>query len=381
MDTLKIGKFIARMRKEKNMTQEDLARILGVTNKTISRWENGNYMPDLSLLKPLSEVLDISLNELLSGEKDISVQKANENISNITNYFNLVINKVLKNIYITLMFLGLFLIISALLVTSPESSWGSIYTAIGLCMFIIGFNRCLKKYNIIWKWILTLGVTVLCLGLLLFFDYLNVIENKSVPRFRLSVTYTSEDVMEYDALFYKVFRINHDTPNEYYIVDNSKKYNVSTVPKSPFNRNVSGIDNLIKYKNKYLGNNSNTGNLINSLPLANYGYAFEIDGTNLIINYYMTDWYYNDNLYVNKALIYNSVSLFSLIDNLDNITYNFSGSSYCVNRNNIVDNYPNYFKILNNDEINKNTFNKYVENMMNDDSFIENNFSEIFEES
>ena len=95
----------------------------------------------------------------------------------------------------------------------------------------------------------------------------------------------------------------------------------------------------------------------------------------------MTDWYYNDNLYVNKALIYNSVSLFSLIDNLDNITYNFSGSSYCVNRNNIVDNYPNYFKILNNDEINKNTFNKYVENMMNDDSFIENNFSEIFEES
>lgn len=254
MDTLKIGKFIARMRKEKNMTQEDLARILGVTNKTISRWENGNYMPDLSLLKPLSEVLDISLNELLSGEKDISVQKANENISNITNYSNLVINKVLKNIYITLMFLGLFLIISALLVTSPESSWGSIYTAIGLCMFIIGFNRCLKKYNIIWQWILTLGVTVLCLGLLLFFDYLNVIENKSVPRFRLSVTYTSEDVIEYDALFYKVFRINHDTPNEYYIVDNSKKYNVSTVPKSPFNRNVSGIDNLIKYKNKYLGN-------------------------------------------------------------------------------------------------------------------------------
>lgn len=381
MDTLKIGKFIARMRKEKNMTQEDLARILGVTNKTISRWENGNYMPDLSLLKPLSEVLDISLNELLSGEKDISVQKANENISNITNYSNLVINKVLKNIYITLMFLGLFLIISALLVTSPESSWGSIYMAIGLCMFIIGFNRCLKKYNIIWQWILTLGVTVLCLGLLLFFDYLNVIENKSVPRFRLSVTYTSEDVIEYDALFYKVFRINHDTPNEYYIVDNSKKYNVSTVPKSPFNRNVSGIDNLIKYKNKYLGNNSNIGNLINSLPLANYGYAFEIDGTNLIINYYMTDWYYNDNLYVNKALIYNSVSLFSLIDNLDNITYNFSGSSYYLNRNNIVDNYPNYSKILNNDELNKNSFNRYVENMMNDDSFIENNFSEIFEES
>lgn len=381
MDTLKIGKFIARMRKEKNMTQEELAKILGVTNKTISRWENGNYMPDLSLLKPLSEALDISLNELLSGEKDINVQKADENISNITNYSNLVINKVLKNVYIILMFLGLFLIISALLVTSPESSWGSIYTSIGLCMFITGFNRCLKKYKVIWQWILILGVTVLSLGLLLFFDYLNVIKNKSVPRFRLSVTYTSEDVIEYNTLFYKVFRINHDTPNEYYIVDNSKKYNVFTVPKSPFNRNVCGIDNLIKYKNKYLGNNSNTGNLINSLPLASYGYAFEIDGTNLIINYYMTEWYYNADLYVNKALIYNSVALFSLIDNLDSITYNFSGSSYYVNRNNIVDNYPNYSKILNNDEINKNSFNKYVEKMMNDDSFIENNFEEMLDKS
>ena len=56
MDNSKTGLFIREMRKEKNMTQEDLARILGVTNKTISRWENGNYMPDLSLLKPLSEV-------------------------------------------------------------------------------------------------------------------------------------------------------------------------------------------------------------------------------------------------------------------------------------------------------------------------------------
>ena len=381
MDTLKIGKFIAKMRKEKNMTQEDLAKILGVTNKTISRWENGNYMPDLSLLKPLSEVLDISLNELLSGEKDINIQKADENISNITNYSNLIINKAFKNIYIALMFFGLFLIISALLVTSPESSFGSIYTAIGLCIFIIGFNGYLKKYKVIWQWILTLGITVLSLGLLLFFDYLNVIENKSVPRFRLSVTYTSDDVIEYNTLFYKVFRINHDTLNEYYIVDNSKKYNVSTVPKSPFNRTDSGIDNILKYKSKYVGDNSNTGNLINLLPLASYGYVFEVDGTNLIIDYHMTDWQFNENLYVNKALIYNSVSLFSLIDNLESITYNFSGSSYYVNRNNIVDNYPNYSKIINNDELNKKNFNKYVENMMNDDSFIEDNFEKILDKS
>ena len=377
MDTLKIGKFIALKRKEKNMTQEELARILGVTNKTISRWENGNYMPDLSLLKPLSETLGVSLNALLSGEDDVDVQKADENISNITNYSNLVIKKIFKNIYIFIMFLGLFLIISALIVTSPESSWGAIYTAIGLCVFIAGFNRCLKNYKVIWQWILTLGVTLLCLGCLLFFDYLNVIENKSVPRFRLTVTYISDDIIKYDTLFYNLFRINHDTPNEYYIVDNLKKYDFSTVPRSPFNRNLSGIDNIIKYKSKYIGDNSNTGNLINSLPLSNYGYVFEIDDTDLIIDYHITDFQFNDNLYVNKALIYNSVSLFGLIDNLNSITFNFSGSSYYVNRNNIVDNYSNYLKVFKNSLILKKNFNKYVEKVMNDNDFINSNFDKL----
>lgn len=69
MDTKKIGAFIAMNRKKKGYTQEQLAEKLGVTNKTISRWENRHYMPDLSLLEPLSKELDITLNELLAGEE------------------------------------------------------------------------------------------------------------------------------------------------------------------------------------------------------------------------------------------------------------------------------------------------------------------------
>ena len=69
MDTIKIGRFMATCRKEKEMTQAQLAEKLGVTAKTISRWENGNYMPDISLLQPISEELGISLNELLNGER------------------------------------------------------------------------------------------------------------------------------------------------------------------------------------------------------------------------------------------------------------------------------------------------------------------------
>lgn len=69
MDQRKVGKFIARLRKERGITQEALGRMLGVTNKTVSRWENGNYMPDIELLVPLGGELGVSVNELLAGER------------------------------------------------------------------------------------------------------------------------------------------------------------------------------------------------------------------------------------------------------------------------------------------------------------------------
>lgn len=69
MDQIKIGKFIATLRKEKELTQEQLGEKLGITNKTISRWENGNYMPDIEMLSLLSKEFDVSINELISGER------------------------------------------------------------------------------------------------------------------------------------------------------------------------------------------------------------------------------------------------------------------------------------------------------------------------
>lgn len=70
MNQEKIGKFISKCRKDKNITQEELAEKLSVSNKTVSRWENGVNMPDYSVLKDLCNILDIDINELLSGEKD-----------------------------------------------------------------------------------------------------------------------------------------------------------------------------------------------------------------------------------------------------------------------------------------------------------------------
>ena len=68
MDTSVIGRIIAQKRKEKHMTQEVLAQKLNVTAKTISHWENGYTLPDISLLIPLSSILGITVYELLSGE-------------------------------------------------------------------------------------------------------------------------------------------------------------------------------------------------------------------------------------------------------------------------------------------------------------------------
>ncbi len=85
MDQYKIGRFIAERRKQQNMTQEALGDKVGVTNKTVSRWETGRYMPDLDTIPILCNELGITVNELLSGEKlsDNYNKQADNNIMDV----------------------------------------------------------------------------------------------------------------------------------------------------------------------------------------------------------------------------------------------------------------------------------------------------------
>ncbi|MDE6748001.1 MAG: methyltransferase domain-containing protein [Lachnospiraceae bacterium] len=69
MDQVKIGRFIAKMRKQQKLTQREFADALGISDKTVSKWECGNGMPELSFMQPICRILNISLNELFSGEK------------------------------------------------------------------------------------------------------------------------------------------------------------------------------------------------------------------------------------------------------------------------------------------------------------------------
>lgn len=378
MNLDKIGKFIALNRKNKGLTQEQLAEKLGVTNKTVSRWETGKYMPDLSLLKQLSEELGITLNELLSGEKiekEKIVENTEKNIINTIDYSSQKVESEHKKISIILMIIGIIISISALTVLDKESSWCSIYSIIGIIIFVIGLVKEFKKFKKIQK--IGIGV-VLFIGIFGIFyiaDYLGVKTNNRPPiyNYKIKTTFRETKEIAYYSLFYNVYRINADTTNEYYVIDEKKEYDFETIPITPFNKNKSGIDNILKYQNKYVGDNSNTGNLISNLPLSEYGYVFEIDSNNLgvTIDYHITDWYINDEMYLEKSLIYNSVSIFTLIENVEYIEYNFSGSSYKITRQAVEANYPNYFAIVLNGKIDKEKFNQYVENKMNDNEFVE----------
>lgn len=86
MDQIKIGRFIAGERKRKGYTQRQLADILGISDKTVSKWECGNGFPEVSFLLPLCDELDLSVNELLAGERiseDEYRKKAEENMMNL----------------------------------------------------------------------------------------------------------------------------------------------------------------------------------------------------------------------------------------------------------------------------------------------------------
>lgn len=69
MDQQKIGQFLRECRKEKGITQEQLAEMLGVTNRSVSRWENGSNLPDLDILIEMADYYDVELRELLDGER------------------------------------------------------------------------------------------------------------------------------------------------------------------------------------------------------------------------------------------------------------------------------------------------------------------------
>lgn len=221
MNQEKIGRFIAECRKSKKITQSELSEKLGVTDRSVSNWENGKNMPDLSLWKPLCDIFDITINELLSGEKlnkEEYQEKLEENIVNTIDYSTKKINKYKDLVSLILIIFGLFISISAIMIFPSESSWGSIYSTLGIIVFIVGISRITN--TITWyKRLLLIGIIFVgTMGVLLFTDYVNVKNNNEAPMFRLKTTITG-NVIYYDTLFYDVYRCNFDKEDEYWVIE------------------------------------------------------------------------------------------------------------------------------------------------------------------
>ena len=141
MDQVKIGRFIAECRKNKNLTQAQLAEKLNITDRAVSKWETGKSMPDSSIMLELCEILNITVNDLLCGEKNIM---ENYNQKNEQLLLDMAKELEQKNktiwtsmwaimiVSITALIAGLF--IAALLI--PEGVW-QLVTILGLCVIFL----------------------------------------------------------------------------------------------------------------------------------------------------------------------------------------------------------------------------------------------------
>ena len=141
MNQIKIGRFIAECRKKASFTQMQLAEKLGITDKAVSKWERGIAMPDTSIMLELCDILRISVNELLSGEK---ISMENNNQKNEQLLFDMAKELEQKNktlwksmwvimiISMTALFSGIF--IAAFLI--PEGVW-QLLTIIGICIVFL----------------------------------------------------------------------------------------------------------------------------------------------------------------------------------------------------------------------------------------------------
>ena len=161
MDFNKIGEFIANERKLKKLTQVKLAEMLYVSEKTVSKWENGNGVPDTNSLTKLCEILDVSVNELLNGERipnENYISVAEERLLELEKYKEVSDKRLLKmEIVIGVLSLIVVLICAFVVSVVEMETWlgvcltvfGLIVTIVGACFAlrieqVAGFYRCEK---------------------------------------------------------------------------------------------------------------------------------------------------------------------------------------------------------------------------------------------
>lgn len=406
MNQEKIGKFIKEKRKEKGFTQEELGEKLGVSEKTVGNWENGRNMPDVSLFEPLCKELDISVNELIRGEKisDNEIKsKTEENIIDTFKYTNSIKEKENKKRYIIMM-TAFFLLSIVFTIIDGSRELLSFISITCVLISLINFYRLIKKKSYIKKVIYNFLYFIILISILIFIDFLCVNLTKRIPKY-----YFNEEHFEkfdlYHGLFYDVYKIKTDYYGEYTIIDSNNKYTKGNILISPFNRDKVGIEKLLKYKSKELIKD-NIIELYDLLPFNELETKIDIKQNNeLVINYNANyidnnknitihDSFLNkdilidddkyiyriDSYYLELSLMYNTAVSFCLFDDLSKITFNFNDISFTIDRSTLEKDYNEYKYLIRDDRLDY-YFTDFVEKKMNDYNYIEDNFKELFIDS
>lgn len=218
MDQKKTGQFLKTLRKEKQLTQEGLAEKLGVSGRTVSRWETGTNMPDISLLVELAEFYQVSIPEIIDGERkseDMN-QETKETAVKLAEYSKHEVHAEKRKILsVLLTIFGLFVIGSALAVFPNDSSWGSIYSILGGIGLVTGIALLLKPVirgkNI--HILCIAGCIALLFGFFTLSDYVTVTQFHQVPRFSYEKTYGTDEVV-YQTIFFTAVQKNPGTNTE-----------------------------------------------------------------------------------------------------------------------------------------------------------------------
>ena len=149
MDQIKIGEFIAECRKKQNLTQGQLAEKLGITDRAVSKWENGRAMPDSSLMLDLCSILKISVNELLSGEEVLGMENNKKNEQLLLDMAKEVEskNKIIWNSMWIIMWVSIIALLTGLFLTAfliPEGPWQLVAILVLCVVFLIPCFYALK---------------------------------------------------------------------------------------------------------------------------------------------------------------------------------------------------------------------------------------------
>lgn len=164
MNQIEIGKFIAKCRKEKKLTQAQLAERLNITDRAVSKWETGKSMPDSSVMLELCELLEITVNELLSGEKiemESYEQKAEENLIALKRKDeNKLGSVIISLLFSAILLIGIIVCLICDIAISGELTWSFIPVGSIVFAWVISFPIVLLRKKGIFVSLVSLSIFI-----------------------------------------------------------------------------------------------------------------------------------------------------------------------------------------------------------------------------